>query len=151
MKTVSFQFPYIHILNLKEKEKEQALLELGQIGRKKEVIMDEYRSLEQKRNLFLQQVETGKSTASIADIQQRNEYLSYLNQQISKIEEQIILIDKEMAVKKLELLDKQKDEKTWNHLRDKAFEKYVQKQKKIEQDLMDEMAAIRHFHQRLSM
>ncbi|MEH7492643.1 flagellar export protein FliJ [Neobacillus niacini] len=148
---MSFQFPYIHILNLKEKEKEQALLELGQIGRKKEAIMDEHRSLEQKRNLFLQQVETGKGTASIADIQRRNEYLSYLNQHISKLEEQINLIDKEMAVKKLELLDKQKDEKTWNHLRDKAFEKYVQKQKKIEQDLMDEMAAIRHFHQRLSM
>lgn len=148
---MTFQFPYIHILNLKEKEKEQALLDLGQIGRKKEAIMEEYRSLEQKRNLFLQQVETGKGKASIADIQQRNEYLSYLNQQMSMLDEQIKLIDKEMAAKKLDLLNKQKDEKTWNHLRDKAFEKYVQKQKKIEQDLMDEMAAIRHFHQRLSM
>jgi flagellar protein FliJ len=148
---VTFQFPYIHILNLKEKEKEQALIELGEIGRKKEAVMEEHWSLEQKRNLFLQQVETGKGTASIADIQQRNEYLTYLNQQMSKLEEQFNLIDKEMQVKKLDLLDKQKDEKTWNHLRDKAFEKYVQKQKKIEQDLMDEMAAIRHFHQRLSM
>ncbi|MDF2787978.1 MAG: fliJ [Neobacillus sp.] len=148
---MTFQFPYIHILNLKEKEKEQALLELGEIGRKKEAIIEEHRSLEQKRTLFLQQVETGKGTASIAHIQQRNEYFTYLNQEMSKLEAQIHLIDNEMAVKKLDLLDKQKDEKTWNHLRDKAFEKYVQKQKKIEQDLMDEMAAIRHFHQRLSM
>ncbi|MDR7080060.1 flagellar FliJ protein [Neobacillus niacini] len=148
---MTFQFPYIHILNLKEKEKEQALVELGQIGRKKEVIKEEHRFLEQKRNLFLQQMETGKGIASIADIQQRNEYLAYLNEKMSRLEEQINLIDKEIAVKKLDLLDKQKDEKTWNHLRDKAFEKYVQKQKKIEQDLMDEMAAIRHFHQRLSM
>lgn len=148
---MTFQFPYIHILNLKEKEKEQALVELGQIGRKKEVIKEEHRSLEQKRNLFLQQVETGKGTASIADIQQRNEYLTYLNRKMSRLEEQINLIDKEIEVKKLNLLDKQKDEKTWSHLRDKSFEKYVQKQKKIEQDLMDEMAAIRHFHQRLSM
>jgi flagellar protein FliJ len=148
---MTFQFPYIHILNLKEKEKEQALLELGEISRKKETIMVEHRSFEQKRNLFLQQMETGKGTASIAEIQQRNEYLNFINQQMSKLEEQIILIDKELAVKKLDLLDKQKDEKTWNHLRDKAFEVYVQKQKKIEQDLMDEMAAIRHFHQRLSV
>ncbi|MFS0775139.1 flagellar export protein FliJ [Neobacillus sp. 3P2-tot-E-2] len=148
---MTFQFPYIHILNLKEKEKEQALLELGEIGRKKEAIMEEHRSLEQKRILFLQQVETGKGTASIADIQQRNEYFRYLNQEMSKLEAQIHLIDNEMAVKKLDLLDKQKDEKTWNHLRDKAFEKYVQKQKKIEQDLMDEMAAIRHFNQHLSL
>ncbi|MEH7009974.1 flagellar export protein FliJ [Neobacillus niacini] len=148
---MTFQFPYIHILNLKEKEIEQALVELGQIGRKKEVIREEHRSLEQKRNLFLQRVETGKGTASIADIQQRNEYLTYLNRKMSKLEEQINLIEKEIEVKKLNLLDKQKDEKTWSHLRDKSFEKYVQKQKKIEQDLMDEMAAIRHFHQRLSM
>ncbi|WP_045518434.1 flagellar export protein FliJ [Neobacillus niacini] len=148
---MTFQFSYIHILNLKEKEKEQALVELGQIGRKKEVIKEEHRSLDQKRNLFLQQVETGKGTASIADIQQRNEYLTYLNRKMSRLEEQINLIDKEIEVKKLNLLDKQKDEKTWSHLRDKSFEKYVQKQKKIEQDLMDEMAAIRHFHQRLSM
>jgi flagellar protein FliJ len=148
---MTFQFPYIHILNLKEKEKEQALLELGEISKKKETIMVEHRSFEQKRNLFLQQMETGKGTAAIAEIQQRNEYLNFINQQMSKLEEQIILIDKELAVKKLDLLDKQKDEKTWNHLRDKAFEVYVQKQKKIEQDLMDEMAAIRHFHQRLSV
>ncbi|MEH7273607.1 flagellar export protein FliJ [Neobacillus vireti] len=149
--TVSFQFPYIHILNLKEKEKEQALLELGQIGRKKEAIMEEHRFLDQKRNLLLQKAESGQGTASIADIQQQNEYISYLNQQISKLEKQINLVEKEIELKKLNLLDKQKDEKTWNHLRDKAFEKYIQKQKKIEQDLMDEMAAIRHFHQRLSM
>ncbi|KGM46464.1 flagellar export protein FliJ [Neobacillus niacini] len=148
---MTFHFPYIHILNLKEKEKEQALLELGQIGMKKEAIMGELRSLEQRRTLILQQTEIGSGTASIAEIQQRNEYLTYLNQQISKLEAQIDLIDKEMADKKIDLLDKQKDEKTWSHLRDKAFEKYVQKQKKIEQDLMDEMAAIRHFHQRLSM
>lgn len=148
---MDFQFPYIHILNLKEKEKEQALIELGEIARKKEAIMEEHRSLEVKRYQFLQQIEAGNGTASIATIQQRNEYLTYLNQQMFQVEEQIKLLEKELSVKKLELLDKQKDEKTWNHLRDKAFEKYIQKQKKIEQDLMDEMAAIRHFHQRLSM
>ncbi|MEH7247185.1 flagellar export protein FliJ [Neobacillus niacini] len=148
---MTFHFPYIHILNLKEKEKEQALLELGEIGRKKEAIMEEHRSLELKRNLFLQQAETRKGSASIADIQQRNEYLTYINQQMSQLEEQINLIDKEMDNKKLDLLDKQKDEKTWNHLREKSFEKYVQKQKKMEQDLMDEIATIRHFHQRLSI
>ncbi|MEH7112335.1 flagellar export protein FliJ [Neobacillus niacini] len=148
---MTFHFPYIHILNLKEKEKEQALLELGEIGRKKEAIMEEHRSLELKRNLFLQQAETRKGSASIADIQQRNEYMTYINQQMSQLEEQINLIDKEMDNKKLDLLDKQKDEKTWNHLREKSFEKYVQKQKKMEQDLMDEIATIRHFHQRLSI
>jgi flagellar protein FliJ len=148
---MTFHFPYIQILNLKEKEKEQAYIEFGTIVRKKEVIMVEHQSFEQKRSEFFKQAEVTKGHSSIADIKQQHEYLDYLNQKISKLDEMIIKIDYEIASKKSELLEKQKDEKTWNHLRDKSYEKYVQKQKKIEQDLMDEMAAIRHFHHRLSM
>jgi flagellar protein FliJ len=148
---MTFHFPYINILNLKEKEKEQVQVELGLIERKKEVIIGEHRSFEQKRNLFLNQIETGKGHTSIADIQKRQEYLHYLDQKIIKLEDQLSKIDQEITDKKLELLSKQKDEKTWNHLREKSFEKYILKQKKIEQDLMDEMAAIRHYHQRLSV
>lgn len=147
---MTFHFPYMHILNLKEKEKEQAYLEFGNTLRKKEIMMEELQSFEQKKTEYLKQVEA-KGYTSIADIQQQQEYLGYLNGEISKLEAKMIRLEHEMARKKSELLIKQKDEKTWHHLRDKSLEKYLQKQKKIEQDLMDEMAAIRHFHQRLSM
>jgi len=147
---MTFHFPYMHILDLKEKEKDQALSELGMITRKKEAAIKELRSFEAKRNEFLQQTETSRKT-SIADIQQRNEYLYYLDQKLAESEDRIVLMDQEIEDKQAELLEKQQEEKTWSHLRDKSFEKYVQKQKKIEQDLMDEMAAIRYFHQRLSM
>ena len=147
---MTFHFPYMHILDLKEKEKDQALSELGMITRKKEAAIKEHRSFEAKRNEFLQQTETSRKT-SIADIQQRNEYLYYLDQKLAESEDRIVLMDQEIEDKQAELLEKQQEEKTWSHLRDKSFEKYVQKQKKIEQDLMDEMAAIRYFHQRLSM
>lgn len=148
---MSFHFPYMHILNLKEKEKEQAYLELELIGRKKQIIMEEHHSFEQKRNEFQSQVDGAKGLTLIAEIQQRNEYLVYLTMKITKLEGKMTEIDQEIASKKSELLTKQKDEKTWNHLRDKSFEKYVQKQKKIEQNLMDEMATIRHYHQSLSI
>ncbi|WP_342429542.1 flagellar export protein FliJ [Neobacillus sp. FSL H8-0543] len=148
---MTFHFPYLHILNLKEKEKEQAYLEFGRTIRKKELIQAEHKSFEQKRNEFLTQVESAKGKTSIADIQQRNEYLVHLTKQITSLEEKLNVIDQEIARKKSVLLTKQTDEKTWNHLRDKAFEKYVEKQKKVEQNLMDEMASIRHYHQSLSL
>jgi flagellar protein FliJ len=147
---MTFHFPYMHILNLKEKEKEQAYIELGTIVRKKEAVIENKSSLEQKRNEFLNQA-ASKGHTSIADIQQQHEYLNYLNGEMAKLEEKISQLDHEIAGKKSELLTRQKDEKTWVHLRAKSFEKYIQKQKKIEQDMMDEMAAISHFHQRLSM
>jgi flagellar protein FliJ len=147
---MTFHFPYMHILNLKEKEKEQAYIELGTIVRKKETVIENKSSLEQKRNEFLKQADS-KGHISIADIQQQHEYLNYLNGEMTKLEEKISQLDQEIAEKKSELLTRQKDEKTWVHLRAKSFEKYIQKQKKVEQDMMDEMAAISHFHQRLSM
>ncbi|WP_462410738.1 flagellar export protein FliJ [Neobacillus sp. Marseille-QA0830] len=147
---MTFHFPYMHILNLKEKEKDQALSEFGLLTQKKEAIMKEYRSFEVKKDEFIQQAQERRST-SIADIQQRNEYLSSLDRRLAGLKEQIELFDKEIADKQTELLAKQQEEKTWFHLRDKSYEKYIQKQKKIEQDLMDEMATIRYYHQRLSI
>lgn len=148
---MTFQFPYKHILNLKEKEKDQAYLELGLALRKKEGIKEEHLSLVQKRDECLKQWELVDGHLYIAEIQQRNEYLSYLNRKITKIEERLFKMEQEISTKKLVLLEKQKDEKTWNHLRDKSFAEYVQKQKKIEQDMLDEMATIRHYQQRVNV
>jgi flagellar protein FliJ len=148
---MTFQFPYTHILNLKEKEKGQAQLEFGLIERRKDVLLKELDSFIEKKEQYLLQLEAAKGRIAIADILKRQEYLTYLERKIAKLEDQLAILDKELEGKKTELLHKQKEEKTWNHLRDKSFEKYVQKQKKTEQDLMDEMAAVRHFHQRLSI
>ncbi|MED4203788.1 flagellar export protein FliJ [Neobacillus mesonae] len=147
---MTFHFPYKHILNLKEKEKDQALLEMSVIVRKREAVMEEFQSIDGKRQGVLEQIESASGQISIADIQRRKEYFTYLTRMAVELEKQIHQIDEDIARKKAELLAKQQEEKTWHHLRDKAFEKYSQLQKKLEQEAMDEMAAIRHFHQRLS-
>lgn len=148
---MTFHFPYIQILNLKEREKEQALLELGQIERKKEAILMEYRTVDLERSELLDRMEDAEGTASIADIQQRNDYLTILNSKIGSLKNQLAQVETEIANQKAQLLAKQQEEKTWLHLRENLWEKYVQKQKKAEQETMDEMAAIRHFHQNFSI
>lgn len=148
---MTFHFPYMQILNLKEREKEQALLVLGQMERKKEAILREYRSVDQERSELLLRMEAVEGTASIADIQQRNDYLAFLNQKMAGLKNQLAQAESEIANQKAQLLTKQQEEKTWLHLRENLWEKYIQKQKKAEQEAMDEMAAIRHFRQNFSM
>ncbi|GHH99973.1 flagellar export protein FliJ [Neobacillus kokaensis] len=147
---MTFHFPYKHILNLKEKEKDQALLEMSVIVRKREAVMERFHSIDLKRKELLSQMDSANRQISIADIQQRNEYQNYLTRMAADLEEQLRQIDEDIISMQAELLAKQQEEKTWHHLRDKAFEKYNQLQKKIEQDAMDEMAAIRYFHQQFS-
>lgn len=147
---MTFHFPYKHILNIKEKEKEQAYSEFGQSLRKKEMVMNELHYLVEERDGCIKRWEQAQVTTVIAMIQQRNDYLDHLNRKIAKVEKQLLIIDEEIALKKEEFLEKKKDEKTWHYLRDKSFDEYMQKQKKIEQDFLDEMATVRHYHQQLS-
>jgi len=147
---MTFHFPYKHILNIKEKEKEQAYSEFGQSLRKKETVMNELHYLVEERDGCIKRWEQAQATTVIAMMQQRNDYLEHLNRKIAKVEKQLLTIDEEIALKKEEFLAKKKDEKTWHCLRDKSFDEYVQKQKKMEQDFLDEMATVRHYHQQVS-
>jgi flagellar protein FliJ len=147
---MTFQFPYEHILNIKEKEKDHAFSELGLSLKVKEAVMNELKSLVQEKDDCLLRWKQSSEVTYISVIQQRNEYLSFIDSKIAKIEQKLAEIDEEIKSRKEEYLTKQKDEKTWNHLREKSFSEYVEKQKKIEQNLLDEMATIRHFHGRAS-
>ncbi|MDF2902691.1 MAG: flagellar FliJ protein [Bacillus sp. (in: firmicutes)] len=148
---MTFQFAYKHILNIKEKEKDQAYSEFGLSLRKKEGLMEELYSLVQERDGCLRRWEQTQKISYVAEIQQRNDYLDHLNLKITKVEKHLAKIEEEITIKKEEFLAKKKDERTWHHLRDKSFDEYTQKQKKIEQDMLDEMATIRHYHQRVSL
>jgi flagellar protein FliJ len=147
---MTFQFQYEQIVNLKEKEKDHAFLELGLSQKIKEAVKQELMALLQERDDCLARWKQSSEVTYIAVIQQRNDYLYFIEQKISKIEEKLAAIDDEIKRKKEDFLAKQRDEKTWHHLREKSFTEYVEKQKKVEQNLLDEMATIRHYHQRIS-
>jgi flagellar protein FliJ len=147
---MTFQFQYEQIVNIKEKEKDYAFSELGLSLKVKEAVQDNLNSIIQEKDDCLLRWKESSEVTYISVIQQRNEYLQFIDQKIAKIEEKLALIDEEIKIKKEEFLNKQKDEKTWHHLREKSYQEYVEKQKKIEQNLLDEMATIRHYHQRVS-
>ncbi|WP_409273978.1 flagellar export protein FliJ [Neobacillus sp. SCS-31] len=148
---MTFQFPYQHILSLKEREKDLSLSEMGLLMMKKEGIEKELDSLVQKRQDCISQWEQTEGGTFISDILQQNEYLEFLDVKISRMEQERREIEQEIAGKKEELLLKQKEEKTWHLLKEKSLDAYMEQQKKIEQDNLDEIAAIRHYHQRVSL
>jgi flagellar protein FliJ len=147
---MTFQFPYERILNLKEKEKDHAFSELGLSMKVKEAVMNELNAIIQQKDECLQRWKQSTEPTYISVIQQRNEYLSFIDTKIAAIEARLNEIDEEIKLKKEHYITKQKDEKTWNHLREKSFSEYIEKQKKVEQNILDEMATIRHFQQRVS-
>jgi flagellar export protein FliJ len=147
---MTFRFPYLHILNLKEKEKEQAFSEFGLLVKKKGFMAEELHALLQEKEERLDNWEQAGSLISISEIQQRNYYLEHLDRKINNAEEGLLKLEQELSAKQEEFLDKKKDVRMWHHLREKSFETYLQKEKKAEQDMLDEIATIRHYHQRLS-
>ncbi|RDU35891.1 flagellar export protein FliJ [Neobacillus piezotolerans] len=148
---MTFHFPYEHILSLKEREKDLSLSEMGLLIIKKEGIEKELHSLAQKRHDCISQWEQVEGGTFISDILQQNEYLDFLDLKITRLEAELKAVEQDIAEQKEELLLKQKEEKTWHLLREKSLDSYMEQQKKIEQDSLDEIAAIRHYHQRLSL
>jgi flagellar protein FliJ len=147
---MTFRFPYLTILTLKEKEKDQAYSEYGMILKKKTVLLEELDSIIHERDERISRWESENLT-SVIEIRQRSHFLEGLNVKISKIKKELLRIEEELEAKQAIFFEKKKDERMLQHLRDKSFELYLQKEKKEEQDLMDEMATIRHYHQQLSM
>jgi flagellar protein FliJ len=147
---MTFQFQYEQIVSLKEKERDHAFLELGLSQKVKEAVLQELKVILAERDDCLSRWKQSNEVTYISVIQQRNDYLLFIEQKISRIEEKLAVIDEEIKRKKEDYLAKQRDEKTWHHLREKSFAEYVEKQKKIEQNLLDEMATIRHYHQRVA-
>jgi flagellar protein FliJ len=139
---MTFRFPYIQILNLKEKEKEQAFSEFGRLQKARDAKAEELQAVIEERN-ERQNGWQGKISASM--LQQQSQYIERLNQKIEALTENLIKIEEELRFKQEKLMEKQQDEKMWNHLRDKSYDTYKQKENKNEQDLLDEIATIRHF------
>jgi flagellar protein FliJ len=147
---MTFRFPYTNILSIKEKEKDQAYSEYGMIVKKKSTLIEMLDSFVQDRDERIARWQDENLT-SVIDIRQRSYFLEGLNEKILKIEKELLKVEEELQTKQNVFLEKRKDEQMWQHLRDKSYETYIQKEKKEEQERMDEIATIRHFHHSLSM
>lgn len=143
---MTFQFAYEHILSLKEKEKEQAFSEYGRLVKQKDQLQADIYLLEQEHD---QRNERSQCLTSLLEIQQQSQYMNLLIQKIDGAREKLEKMEDELRNRQEKYMQKHKDERMWTFLREKAYDTFLQKEKKIEQEQLDEIATIRHFHQRI--
>lgn len=144
---MSFQFRFEKILTMKEKEKESALNEMNVARKTKELAEQQLLELVNRKERYLRDYQTSMRTSlTVTEIQEREQYLLFLNKQIERERTKVENLTRELALKNQLLLSKNQEEKMWSTWRDKSYDAYAENLKREEQSVLDEMAVIRYFH-----
>ncbi|WP_423799754.1 flagellar export protein FliJ [Neobacillus sp. SAB-20_R2A] len=144
---MSFQFRFEKILNMKEKEKESALNEMNMARKKKEIAEGELLELVERKESYLRDFEQ-KTSLRVTEMLERDQYLYFLDKQIERVKRKVADLTRDFNLKNQLLLSKNQEEKVWSTWREKSFDEYSEKVKRDEQNMLDEMAVIRYFHNR---
>jgi flagellar protein FliJ len=143
---MSFQFRFEKILTMKEKEKESALHEMNVVKHMKETVERQLLDLVEKKESYIMAFEKiANQSIKVTDIQEREQYIHFLNKQIDRLRKKVLEITQEFNRKSHLLVAKNQEEKIWSSWREKSLDEYTEKIKREEQDQLDEMAVIRYF------
>lgn len=148
---MTFRYQYEQIVTMKEKEKEQVLTEFTASVLKRDNIRNELHTLQEKRNEWIVKWEKTDTAYTAAAIHQQKEYLTFLDLKMNQVIRTLQVMENELRMKQHELLEKQKDEKMWNHLREQSRQSYEECQKRVEQNMLDEMATIQYYQKRSTL
>ncbi|RKD24201.1 flagellar export protein FliJ [Ammoniphilus oxalaticus] len=144
---MTFIFPLQKVLDVKEKEKQQAQQELGFSLKKQLDIEENMNALAQRRASLesrMLQVNQGFRACELLD-QQR--YLTFLDEKMDRLQNNLRQTVKEVEIKQTVLSEKSVDEKVWQNWKQELRERHQQAVRKQEQDELDEIATIRFFRE----
>lgn len=144
---MSFQFRFEKIVTMKEKEKESAFHEMNVFKKLKETAEHQLLDLVEKKESYVRDYQNlMRNSISVTDIQEREQYIHFLNKQIEKIRKKVSELTQEFNLKNNLLLAKNQEEKIWSSWRKKSLEEYTANINREEQNQLDEMAVLRYFH-----
>ncbi|WCK52897.1 flagellar export protein FliJ [Aneurinibacillus sp. Ricciae_BoGa-3] len=145
---MSFVYSFQKLLDLKEKEKEQA--QMG-YAKSREALEQEDARLQKlvQDKVQMQRVIYQKTEANItmADLRNSYEYLDHMQQLIIKAHHTRAEAEQVMRHQQEALQQKALDEKVWKKLKENSHMQYTEKLKQQEQKELDEMAVARYFRQ----
>lgn len=142
---MKFQYAFQQIVDLKENERSQAEWHLSEaIG----MFNQEQRYLrhlhEKKKELQESMVAASIGSVSVSELQLLQNYVAHLNVQIKKKNEDVRQAEQKVQLKQHHLNERMVDEKVWSKAREKAYKKFKTMALKKEQEMLDEMASVRH-------
>jgi flagellar protein FliJ len=147
---MSFVYSFQKLLDLKEKEKEQA--EMGytksrQALEKEDALLQKLvRDKEHMQHAIYQKTE---ANITLADLRNSYEYLDHMQQLIIKAHHTRAQAEQDMRHKQETLQQKALDEKVWIKLKENSHMQYTEKVKQQEQKELDEMAVARYYRQQV--
>jgi flagellar FliJ protein len=147
---MSFVYSFQKILDMKEKEKEQAAVNYNKSVQALQSEEQRLAHLEQDKYELEQRVLQQESNISLAQLKSHYEYIGHLQRLIEVANESKVQAEKEVEAKQFILFERTIDQKIWEKLKEHSFEKYREKINLQEQKEMDEMAVARYYRQKVS-
>jgi flagellar FliJ protein len=142
---VGFRFRYEGLLHLRRHQKEKAQIEYAkartEVTRAEEMVRSLGRKEEQAHTLFRDEL-FGRTTG--LTVKNHALYVSALETQKDRQQHTLEGLQAVLRKKKRDLLEKEKQEKVLETLREKDFEKWRKIQNELEQKRINELAVLRH-------
>lgn len=139
-----FKYTFQKIVDLKSNEKTQAEWVLsGAIGHLREEEENLSTLFSEKSSVETELVSTARQTTA-SELMGYQYYLDHLNNRIRSKTADVRLAEKNVVEKRGILSSKMVEEKVWDQARNKAYLLHQATALKKEQDVLDEMATMRH-------
>jgi flagellar FliJ protein len=142
---MSFHFRLQKVLDLKETEKDWAQNQVSLTIQKKHHIEEEIARIECQRGQLLDEMDHQTGIGKAAEWHTRHGYVAFLEQTLQSWQGRLGIVEQELETNKAILTEKAMTEKIWQQWREREQVDYLEKEKKEEQAMFDELAVIRHF------
>ncbi|MEI7027332.1 flagellar export protein FliJ [Paenibacillus sp. y28] len=144
---MKFKYSFQKLVDLKANEKSQAEWMLSKaIGK----LNEEESSLQglqaEKTSTHERMLGTAERKATISEMIAAQHYMQHLDHRIQQKRQEVHRAQNEVSQKQVFLSEKMLQEKVWNKAKERAYESFVGKIRKQEQEELDEIATVRHSH-----
>jgi flagellar FliJ protein len=147
---MSFVYSFQKILDMKEKEKEQAEVNYSKSIRVLQQEQQRLDSLKSNKKYLEERMLQGEQNISLAELKTNYEYIGHLQRLITQANESKELAEKDVEAKQSILSERAIDQKIWEKLKEQSFEKYKEELRKKEQKELDEISVSRYFRQNVN-
>ncbi|MDF2557293.1 MAG: flagellar FliJ protein [Bacillales bacterium] len=142
---MKFQFTFQKVLDFKEKEKELAEQEFGQIKTRALELQEQIDGLEiVQENAYKQYNDVDRKT--VWEMLEFQQGIEYINHKMKLLEDQSKKVHLEVEQKHQILIEKNQETKVWNRWKSKSLVAFQLQMQQKEQAMLDELAVTRYLN-----
>lgn len=144
---MKYQFKFDRILQIKEREKEEAsTLYQESIKKFEEVAQKLYEYLKRKEDLEAYQMSRLSNGLSVQEIRHYQQFISNLEKSIDYYQKMVINARNRMNYYQEKLVEKNIEVKKFEKMREKGFNQFMEEMKFIEAKQMDDISIQQYMH-----